>query len=535
VEKSIQTARETLEKAGLDPHDVERVVFIGGPTHYKPLRDKVAFQLGIAASTDINPMTAVAEGAAVFAESIDWASQSRGRKSTRGAVSAGGSLDLSFNYIARTPDSKAKIVIKLGQQVVQGAEFQIQSSDTGWSSGRMVLVDGAAAELPLAKPGENTFKIFVFGANGGPVSLDQDIIVISRTAASIDAIPASHSIAVEAMTKIGGPVAPEYIVRDGDRLPKKGRKIFKAAESLKAGSPGSLKFRLWAGEIANPIRQNRCVGMFEIMGSDFDGGVIAAGADLICAYEMHDSGRIVLDISVPSIGASFHSGRNFYSRQGTMTDYTKASESTREQSEGALQRLHQMANRIDDPRLDEVRKKLEREASLSPNDNDPETAQRAMQAVQEVNLELANIRKEHLKEMRQLDLDKITAFFDQTVRQHARSSEESTFDNLVKTAQRAINNPSSEFESHISELRYKNFLILWREDWFVIDRFKWLADASYLFPDAREHAELVGRGTEALRTDNIEKLREVVAHLDSAKIGSVCEDDMIADVNIVVG
>ncbi|MGK9018156.1 Hsp70 family protein [Pseudomonas aeruginosa] len=76
VEESIQSARETLEKAGLSPHDVERVVFVGGPTHYKPLRDKVAFELGIAPSTDVNPMTAVAEGAAVFAESIDWASQS---------------------------------------------------------------------------------------------------------------------------------------------------------------------------------------------------------------------------------------------------------------------------------------------------------------------------------------------------------------------------------------------------------------------------------------------------------------------------
>src|SRR3546814_14122598 len=73
-----------------------------GPTHYKPLRDKVAFELGIAPSTDVNPMTAVAEGAAVFAESIDWAAQNRGRKSARGAISAGGGLDLSFNYIART-------------------------------------------------------------------------------------------------------------------------------------------------------------------------------------------------------------------------------------------------------------------------------------------------------------------------------------------------------------------------------------------------------------------------------------------------
>src|SRR6266568_1739644 len=86
VAESIQAARETMEKTGLSPADIERVVFVGGPTHYKPLRDKVAFELGIAPSTDVNPMTAVAEGAAVFAESIDWASETRGRKSSRGSL-----------------------------------------------------------------------------------------------------------------------------------------------------------------------------------------------------------------------------------------------------------------------------------------------------------------------------------------------------------------------------------------------------------------------------------------------------------------
>lgn len=90
VAEAVQSARETIEKAQLSPHDIERIVFVGGPTQYKPLRDNVAFELGINASTDINPMSAVAEGAAVFAESIDWASQSRGRKTSRGALTTGG-------------------------------------------------------------------------------------------------------------------------------------------------------------------------------------------------------------------------------------------------------------------------------------------------------------------------------------------------------------------------------------------------------------------------------------------------------------
>ena len=533
VDESIQSARETLEKAGLSPHDVERIVFIGGPTQYKPLRDRVAFELGIAQSSDMNPMTAVAEGAAVFAESIDWSSQSRGRKNARGALSTGGSLDLSFNYIARTPDSKAKVVAKLGGNAAAGAEFQIDSLDTGWSSGRMALKDGASVELALAKPGENTFKVFVFDSNGGPVALGDNKITISRTAASIDAIPASHSIGVEARDKLGGRLVLDYLVREGDQLPKKGKKIFKTEESLRAGSTGSIKFKLWEGEISDPVNDNRFIGMFEIKGSDFDDGVIAAGAEMVCEYEVLDSGNIMMEVSVPSIGGSFHSGRNFYSRQDGQIDYTKASKLVEEQSENTLQRLEEMASKIDDSKLDQARAKLEQAESLGKSESDPETAKQAMDNVQEAKRLLALTRKEHLKDIRQLELDKTIDFFDRAVREHARPTESSAFDNLAKTAQRSIDNNSGDFESHLDELRSKNFMILWRQDWFVIDRFKWLAQDTYLFPDAREHAELVSIGAEALKANDIDKLRAVVAHLDSVRIGSGGEDEMMAGANIV--
>jgi cell division protease FtsH len=44
----------------------------------------------------------------------------------------------------------------------------------------------------------------------------------------------------------------------------------------------------------------------------------------------------------------------------------------------------------------------------------------------------------------------------------------------------------------------------------------------------REHAQLVAVGTEALKANDIDKLRAVVANLDSIRIGSAGEDDMMA-------
>lgn len=535
IEESIAATRETMEKAGLSPHDIGRVVFVGGPTQYKPLRDKVAFELGIAASTDVNPMTAVAEGAAVFAESIDWSSQNRGRKSGRGALAAGGGLDLSFNYQARTPDSKAKVVAKVGGKAADGTAFQVDSLDTGWSSGRVVLKDCATVEIPLAKPGENLFKVFVFDAAGGPVKLTQDKITISRTAAQIDAIPASHSIGVEAREKIGGRVVLDYLVRDGDQLPKSGKKTFKAEESLRAGAAGSIKFKLWEGSIEDPVSDNRFIGMFEIKGSDFSDGVIAKGAELLCEYEVLDSGNIVLEVTVPSIGNSFPSGRNFYSRQEGQIDYTKAAKRLEEESERVGGRLDEIASKVDDPRIEQARERLDRAAAAKGSEGDPETAKQAMDDIQEAKKLLALARKENIKVIRQIELDKAVEFFDSRIRELARPAETGAFDNLAKTAQRAIDNNSGDFESHLDELRGKNFMILWRQDWFVIDRFKWLSEDAFLFPDAVEHEELCRIGRQALQANDIDKLRQVVAHLDSTRVGTSGEDDMVAGSNILVG
>lgn len=533
LKESIEAARSTMERVGVKPHDVGRVVFVGGPTKYKPLRDKVAFELGIAGSTDVDPMTAVAAGAAVFAESIDWSSQSRGRKKSRGEVAVGGALKLALSYTARTPDQKGRVALKLGGQALPGAEFQIDSLDTGWSSGRVPLKDGSTIELPLSKPGENIFKVFVFDAAGGPVDTGNSRIVITRTAASIDAIPASHSIGVEAKSRAGGRPTLEYLVRAGDQLPKKGAVTFKAETSLKAQSPGSLVFKLWEGDIPDPISDNRFIGMFAVRGQDFEDGVIAAGADLVCEYEIRDSGNIALDVSIPSIGGRFHGGRNFYSRQEGMVDLGQAARQIKDDVERLSKRLDEAAEHVQDDRIQQARERLQRAAALEAADGNPENAGEAIQDVFEVKKALAKIRKDNLRVIRQADLDRQVEIFDKGVRQFARPAEATAFDNLVSTAKRAIGANSPDFESLLDQMRSRIFQIAWRQDWFVIDRFKWFEKDKFLFPDAVEHGRLVEMGNAALAAGDVDKLREVVGAMESTRLASGGDDDMLAAVNIV--
>lgn len=535
IDDSIETARETLLKVGLTSRDLERIIFIGGPTNYKPLRDKVSFELGIPGSTEVDPMTAVAVGASLFAESIDWDTENHSRKTSRGQISSGSGISLTLSFIARTPDVKSRIAVNLSGQVVPGAEFQIESMDTGWTSGRLPLKHGATVEVTLAKIGENTFKAFVFDSVGGPIHLEQDKIVITRTAATVDAIPASHSIGVEVLEKLGGHPVLDYLVRTGDPLPKKGKKSFKAAESLKAGSPGSINLKLWEGDIQNPIADNRPIGVMKIGGSDFDNGVISAGADLICEFEVLDSGTINLEVSVPSIGGVFHPGKNFYSRQESQPDFSTHS-FVIEEGENTLGRVDEINEVIDSPKLDRARQKLESAISLDQLEADPERTQEAMENVYAARRLLAQVREENLKEIRQIELDKAISFFNKHVREYARPSEVIAFENLGKTAQRSVGvTTNRDFEYYLDELRDKNFEILWRQDWFVVARFKWMVDSPHLFADKTRFEELTKMGGEFMRSDEIEKLRSVVAQLHMIKIGLSSENEMYDVANIVKG
>ncbi|MBR3050931.1 MAG: Hsp70 family protein, partial [Selenomonadaceae bacterium] len=50
VTKAIETARATIEKSGLTANNIDKIIFIGGPNNYKPIREKVVEALGIAGS-----------------------------------------------------------------------------------------------------------------------------------------------------------------------------------------------------------------------------------------------------------------------------------------------------------------------------------------------------------------------------------------------------------------------------------------------------------------------------------------------------
>jgi molecular chaperone DnaK len=530
VDEAIEAARQTLTKqANLTANDVERIVFVGGPTHYAPLRDAVARELAIPGSTEVDPMTAVAAGAALFAESIDWSSRRRERKSARGDLRSGSSLGLSFRFIARTPEAVAKLVVQL-EGPADGAELSVDSRDTGWTSGRLPLRGGLALDLPLAVAGENVFRVAAFDAQGRRLELQQDQVVITRTAATVDSIPASHSIGIEVKDRAGGSTVLDWLVRAGDRLPVKGSRSYRAEETLKAGSPGALNFRLWEGEIEDEVQDNRFIGCFRVSGQDFDAGVIAAGAELALDYEILDSGQIVCEVSVPSIRATLRSG-SFYSRQ----DGARAldPDMVLDEARRTRERLELIASRIRDTRLDKAQTRLHEALDLPPDETDSERIQEAMERVLQARRLLAEVRQANRAEIRRMDLDDLLGFYAERIRPDLSPSEARAYDNLVHTAERALERGGTDFERYLDALKGRNFQLLWRQDWFVGDYFRWMIAAPGRFRDRTRFASLAAAGAQALAAGDIDGLRRLCGELSDIQVASVSDGDLLDMANII--
>lgn len=530
IKESINATRESLDKAGLSANDIERMVFIGGPTQYKPLRDYVSYELGIQASMDVNPMTAVSEGAAIYAESIDWTNTSRTRKKSNDILNIE-DLGISFKYNARTSNDKAKFIVVLNKDI-KNCELQIDSIDTGWTSGRIDITNHLSVNLSL-KNGENTFKYFIY-QNGRIVKSQNNIFTITKTSMVIDAIPSSSSIGIEVQEKIGGVSVLDYLVRNGDKLPAKGKRIYKSTESLRAGSNKSIKFKIWEGDIENPVSDNNFIGLFEIKGTDFDSGIIQAGAELITEFEMLDSGLIVINVSVPSIGNSFNSDKNFYSRTSAQIDYASkdSQDLMHSQLEELENRINQIEDKIDDKRINSIKEKINN--IVNNNENNAETTKQIMDSVQEAKKELARIRQDNISDIRMIDLDLLIEHAEDIIIRYGSDIENKKYEALKTQAYKNLDN-SSGFQEYFNEIRDMIFPILFRQDSFVIDMYHYFKQNPYLFTDKQQYNMLIQQGDMYLQDNEINKLRSCIISLIEIKNHSSREDDILQISNIIRG
>ena len=527
VEQTSAVAREVMKNAGVEPSDVGRIVFVGGPTAYQPLQDAVSEELKIPRGVQVNPMTAVAEGACIYAESIDWDQEMSGRKESFASCSAG---NIKINYEARTAKEKGKIALvsEDGEERVA----RVFREDDGSEAASAVFREKAVLEVSLPDIGEYAFRVSVLRPAAGEESAER--IVITRTLATVQAIPASHSVAVRTLKNLDGDTKAVYLVQVNDPLPKIGTVVFRAGQKLMAGSDGALVFTLWEGEIPEPIEENRYIGTCRIPGSALPDGVVQTGDEIICEYEMDESGALRLGVNIPSVGYSAPTA-NFYSSSEGEEDLSNGVWILKEANR-LLQRIAEIQQQISDIRLFRAHRNLVRIRQTVQKSEDPETIQSAGSMLLDCRKDLAYVRRDHLKEMRRLDLDHVCRLFE-IVRSKADPVDTAAFDNLKESAEIAIRTGSPDFETILKKMDRITGRTQWNVDSYVELHFYGLENTPGAFEDHKEQYEKLRKeGRKCIDIGDYGKLRTVVNQMygiRKTRQPQVDSEQMLEDVNVI--
>ena len=511
IDETIEKTREVIKNASLKPDDISYIVFVGGPTNYKPLRDRVSSELGIESSFDVNPMTVVSEGAAIYAESIDFSNEKGGQKANKGIIKAS-DYGLEFRYNARTSADKAKVAIIYNSD--NTLYFNFKNIETGWYSGKLEQKNHSIIELDLLSQGDNTFTVECTDEQGKKIKLENDKIIITKTLVNIGNIPAAHSVGVELEDPITHKPTLDYLITKDEILPKSGTVRYKTTKRISAGSDDFISFKLWEGEIQEPIEYNRFIGDIKIDGHSFEYGIIPVGSVIECNYTFNDSGNIDIKISIPSVGITL-SGENFYNRLSGQIDYGSDSDEIVDEATEILDKINDINKTDFDEKLSSMQSKLNN--YIYKENLDAEDSQSLFELTQESKSALATYMKKNQSVIWQRELDEQVEVFE-TIKNKATPAEQKQFENLKNSIQSAINAKNQQAEVLLKELHKIIASIMLNDDDIFVVIFITMAQNPQDFTDRALYNQLISQGNIAIQNNNIGELRNIVSRLSQIMI-----------------
>lgn len=162
-QKAVDITKDLLKRNGLTGADLDKLILVGGPTFSPVLRQMLRDQITPNVDTDIDPMTAVAKGAALFASGID---------SDVKEEIAVGTVALSLSYEANSVQPVEFVTVQLAKDECTGelpAQLFVElvRSDNGWSSGKVEINEiGDVIECQLMEGKNNAFNVVAYDEKG---------------------------------------------------------------------------------------------------------------------------------------------------------------------------------------------------------------------------------------------------------------------------------------------------------------------------------------------------------------------------------
>lgn len=525
VTRSIECCRKMLADVGYRHEDIGRIVLIGGPTKMPFLRKRVQDELGIQVedATRVDPMTAVAAGAAIYCEGRDWTADGSSAKVSRRTESAGLTVSVSFEYDTRTASDRARLIIRQNSGPA-GTEVLVDST-FGWSSQRRRLDQPVVLELELPDVGPNRFRATVFNANGMPMNEACRDIVIDRLLASTGGVPATQTIAAKILDDKGENTL-DVLVHKGTILPATGVVPYRLTAPLRAGAAGQIRIELYqlAHEGVVDPALNLMVGEFQINADELpEASSLRKGDSVIIHWAMSEGQEITAEVELQSVGQRF-SRRKFYNWQLALQNFS-GTEGARlvtahiEQAETDLEQAEEVLPPTNAGPLSQIRGRLDRQCADFRGTVDPDTRRQVAEEVRLLRQEISMLCQQPnaKKELLRRNLASAVQFYDRLVRQGATRDQTSRVDSLVQGASAAIERGGNADLDLAKEMIRQHRRLYWahgfEQDGFCVEWFKHERENRYLATDHGRFDSLVAEGDSALTNGDGQTVRRVLIEI----------------------
>lgn len=230
MQKAVDICLEVLRRNALVSNQLNKVVLVGGPTLLPLVKRMLVEQLSAPVDSSINPMTAVAVGAALYASTIDVVKEEKAEENDD-------TVTLDLGYEPTTVEMLDWVAIKLADGHGKVA-VEIVRGDKGWSSGKVDIDDkGRVVEVQLEAKKPNSFSVIAYDDKGNVVPcFPNKFVIIQGTKVGNAVLPYHIGISVWDDAKDDGVFQPFAGLEKNKLLPAVG--IIRGKHTTQALRPG---------------------------------------------------------------------------------------------------------------------------------------------------------------------------------------------------------------------------------------------------------------------------------------------------------
>ena len=195
-QKAVDVCKELLKRNNMSGAQLDKLILVGGPTHSPLIRTMLKEQITPNVDTSIDPMTAVATGAALYASTLD-------ADLTIADDIEVGTIRLEVGYEATSVETTEWVSMKLDKNATgtgcpEKVWVELVRGDKAWSSGKVEIDDmGNVIEANLIESKPNSFSIVAYDAQGNSLEcFPNELTIIQGSKVGAAPLPYHIGIAV---------------------------------------------------------------------------------------------------------------------------------------------------------------------------------------------------------------------------------------------------------------------------------------------------------------------------------------------------